>query len=238
MPETKLHKVQLSPSTVEHILRRRGGKLHAYDSINPAKSALIVIDMQNVWLQEGMAAYSPYCTGAVPATNKLCKAMRSAGSKVYWVRAIYGDDAPKTWSAYMEYLSPEDVERMLDGLTDGRPGAEIWEGMDVQPEDVITAKTRFSAFIRNSSDLERRLREDGIDTLVITGIATDVCVESTTRDAHMLNFRTIVVSDATATRSDEAHNASLSAMFNHFADIFTSDEIIEMLPNTKVSNRN
>ena len=94
MPETKLHKVQLSPSTVEHILRRRGGKLHAYDSINPAKSALIVIDMQNVWLQEGMAAYSPYCTGAVPATNKLCKAMRSAGSKVYWVRAIYGDDAP------------------------------------------------------------------------------------------------------------------------------------------------
>ena len=135
----------------------------------------------------------------------------------------------------MEYLSPEDVERMLDGLTDGRPGAEIWDGMDVQPEDVITAKTRFSAFIRNSSDLERRLREDGIDTLVITGIATDVCVESTTRDAHMLNFRTIVASDATATRSDEAHNASLSAMFNHFADIFTSDEIIEMLPDAKVS---
>ena len=101
MPKTKLHKVQLSPSTVEHILRRRGGKLHAYDSINPSKTALIVIDMQNVWLQEGMAAYSPYCAGAVPATNKLCKAMRAAGSKGYWVRAIYGDDAPKTWSAYM-----------------------------------------------------------------------------------------------------------------------------------------
>jgi ureidoacrylate peracid hydrolase len=230
MTDTKLHNVQLSPSTVEHILRRRGGKLHAYDSIDPAKTALIVIDMQNVWLQEGMAAYSPYCAGAAPATNKLCKAMRAAGSKVYWVRAIYGDDAPKTWSAYMEYLSPADVERMLDGLTDGRPGAEIWDGMDVQPEDEITTKTRFSAFIRGSSDLEDQLRAAGIDTLVMTGIATDVCVESTTRDAHMLNFRTMVVSDATATRSDEAHNASLSAMFNHFADVFTSDEIIELLP--------
>ena len=95
----------------------------------------------------------------------------------------------------------------------------------------ITTKTRFSAFIRGSSDLEDRLRAAGIDTLVMTGIATDVCVESTTRDAHMLNFRTMVASDATATRSDEAHNASLSAMFNHFADIFTSDEIIELLPN-------
>jgi ureidoacrylate peracid hydrolase len=158
--------------------------------------------------------------------------MRAAGSKVYWVRAIYGDDAPKSWSAYMEYLSPADVERMLDGLTDGRPGAEIWDGMDVQPEDEITTKTRFSAFIRGSSDLEDRLRAAGIDTLVMAGIATDVCVESTTRDAHMLNFRTMVASDATATRSDEAHNASLSAMFNHFADVFTSDEIIELLPGT------
>ncbi|MBK19779.1 MAG: hypothetical protein CMM52_13175 [Rhodospirillaceae bacterium] len=235
---TKLHKVELFPSTIEQVLRRRGGKLHAYDTIDPAKTALIVIDMQNVWLQEGMNGYSPYCAGAAPATNKLCKAMRAAGSKVYWVRAIYGDDAPKTWSAYMEYLSPEDVSRMIDGLTDGRPGAEIWDGMDVQPEDEIVIKNRFSAFIRGSSDLEDRLHAAGIDTLVMTGVATDVCVESTTRDAHMLNFRTMVVSDATATRSDEAHNASLSAMFNHFADIFTSDEIIDLLPQEKLAAAN
>ena len=96
----------------------------------------------------------------------------------------------------------------------------------------LLQKPGFSAFIRGSSNLEDQLRAAGIDTLVMTGIATDVCVESTTRDAHMLNFRTIVVSDATATRSDEAHNASLSAMFNHFADVFTSDEIIELLPGT------
>ena len=129
----------------------------------------------------------------------------------------------------MEYLSPKDVSTMLQALTDGLTAAEIWRGMDVQQDDKIVDKKRFSAFISGSSEIERHLQNDGIDTLIITGVATDVCVESTARDAYMLNFRTIVVSDATATRSDEAQNASLSALFNHFADIFSSDELYKML---------
>jgi ureidoacrylate peracid hydrolase len=64
---------------------------------------------------------------------------------------------------------------------------------------------------------------------VLVGVATDVCVESTARDAFMLDFENIVVSDGTATRSDEAHNASLGAMFTHFADIMTTDEVIGLL---------
>ena len=229
MPSQKCHKIQLSQSTIENILRRRGGKLHAYDNIIPNKTALIVIDMQNIWLQEGMDSYSPYCAGVAPVINKLCKATRAAGGHVYWLRAIYGDDAPKNWSAFMQYLNPKDAGGMLRGLTNGNPSANIWYGMDVQPQDVIIDKNRFSAFIQGSSNLEERLSAAGKDTLIITGITTDVCVESTARDAHMLNFKTLVVSDATATRSDEAHNASLSAMFGHFADVFKSDEIIEML---------
>ena len=225
----KLHNVQLSPAIVQHVLRRRGGKFHAYDQINPANTALIIIDMQNLWLQNGMAGYSPYCAGIVPVVNKLTAAFRKAGSKIYWVKAMYGDDAPKTWSSYMEYLSPKDVSTMLQALTDGHPAAEIWRGMDVQQDDQIVDKKRFSAFISGSSEIERHLQNDGIDTLIITGVATDVCVESTARDAFMLNFRTIVVSDATATRSDEAQNASLSSLFNHFADIFSSDELFKML---------
>lgn len=226
---SKLHTVRLSPLMVAHVKERRGGKLHAYECIDPVRSALVVIDMQNLWCQDGMAAYSPYCTGIAPNINRLTTSMRRAGGKVYWVRAIYGDDAPKTWSTYMDYLSPDDVKTMLDGLTDGNPGADLWGGMDVQSEDEIVIKRRFSAMIQGSSDLEERLRADGIDTLVMTGIATDVCVESTIRDAYMLNFKTMVVSDATATRSDEAHNASLSALFNHFADVFITDEIVAML---------
>ena len=95
------------------IKKRRGGKLHAYDRIDPARTALVVIDMQNLWCQEGMPAYSPYCPGIAPNINRLTAATRRAGGKVYWVRAIYGDDAPKTWSTYMDYLSPEAYERLF-----------------------------------------------------------------------------------------------------------------------------
>ena len=117
----------------------------------------------------------------------------------------------------------------MTALTDGNEGAELWHNLDVQPEDEITIKRRFSALIQGSSDLGERLTKAGIDTLIITGTATNVCCESTARDAFMLNYRTLMVSDANATSSDEAHNASLNALFNRFADVFTTDEVIALL---------
>jgi ureidoacrylate peracid hydrolase len=224
-----MHKIALSPDIVARVTRRRGGKLHAYDSLNPASTALVVIDMQNVWVKEGMPAYSPYCEAIVPNINRLAAATRQAGGKVYWVRAIYGDDAPRTWSAYMDFLDRGQMQDMLDALTDGNEGAELWPDLDIQPEDEITIKRRFSALIQGSSDLGERLGTAGMDTLIITGTATNVCCESTARDAFMLNYRTLMVSDANATSSDEAHNASLNALFNRFADVFTTDEVVAML---------
>jgi len=224
-----MHKIALSPDIVARVTRRRGGKLHAYDSLDPATTALVVIDMQNIWVKQGMPAYSPYCEAIVPNINRLAAATRGAGGKVYWVRAIYGDDAPRTWSAYMDFLDRGQMEDMLQALTDGNEGAALWHDMDIQPEDEITIKRRFSALIQGSSDLGERLTAAGIDTLIVTGTATNVCCESTARDAFMLNYRTVMVSDANATSSDEAHNASLNALFNRFADVFTTDEVVALL---------
>ena len=224
-----MHKIALSPDIVARVTRRRGGKLHAYDSLDPATTALVVIDMQNVWVKQGMPAYSPYCEAIVPNINRLAAATRGAGGKVYWVRAIYGDDAPRTWSAYMDFLDRGQMEDMLQALTDGNEGAALCHDMDIQPEDEITIKRRFSALIQGSSDLGERLTAAGIDTLIVTGTATNVCCESTARDAFMLNYRTLMVSDANATSSDEAHNASLNALFNRFADVFTTDEVVALL---------
>ena len=224
-----LHQVKLSPDIVARVTRRRGGKLHAYDNIDPDTTALVVIDMQNVWVKEGMPAYSQFCEAIVPNINRLAGATRQAGGKVIWVRAIYGDDAPRTWSAYMDFLDRGQMEDMLTALTDGNEGAELWHDLDVQPEDEITIKRRFSALIQGSSDLGERLTKAGIDTLIITGTATNVCCESTARDAFMMNYRTLMVSDANATSSDEAHNASLNALFNRFADVFTTDEVVALL---------
>ncbi len=183
-----MHKIALSPDIVARVTRRRGGKLHAYDTLDPAKTALVVIDMQNIWVKEGMPAYSPYCEAIVPNINRLAAATRRAGGKVYWVRAIYGDDAPRTWSAYMDFLDRGQMEDMLEALTDGNEGAELWPDLDIRPGDEVTIKRRFSALIQGSSDLGERLGAAGIDTLIITGTATNVCCESTARDAFMLNL--------------------------------------------------
>lgn len=224
-----MHETMLSPDIIARVTRRRGGRLHAYDTLSPATTALVVIDMQNVWVKEGMPAYSPYCEAIVPNINRLAAATRRAGGKVYWVRAIYGDDAPRTWSACMDFLDRGQMQEMLSALTDGNEGAELWHALDVRPEDEIVAKRRFSALIQGSSDLGDRLEAAGIDTLVITGTATNVCCESTARDAFMLNYRTLMVSDANAANSDEAHNAALNALFNRFADVFSTDEVVALL---------
>jgi ureidoacrylate peracid hydrolase len=224
-----MHKVELSQDMVARVMKRRGGKLHAIDSVEPAKTALVVIDMQNVWVKPDMAAYTPYCEAIVPNINRLAAATRAAGGTVFWVRAIYGDDAPHTWRSYMEFLSPEFLGDMLDALTEGHEGAALWHDLDVQPGDQHVIKRRFSALIQGSSDLGQRCEKAGIDTLIITGTATNICCESTARDAFMLNYRTMVVSDANATVSDEAHNASLNALFTRFADVFSTDEVTGLL---------
>jgi ureidoacrylate peracid hydrolase len=225
--ENDMHKVSLPQASIDHVMRRRG-RLHAYDSLDPARTALLVIDMQNFWCLDGMPAYSPTTAALAPNVNRLAEAMRDAGSSVWWIRAIY-EGAAKDWSSYMGYLNPDDVAMVMAHLSEGHEASAVWGGMDVRDGDEHVVKTRFSAFIRGASDIEERLRARGIDRLVLVGVATDVCVESTARDAFMLDFENIVVSDGTATRSDEAHNASLGAMFTHFADIMTTDEVIGLL---------
>jgi ureidoacrylate peracid hydrolase len=129
----------------------------------------------------------------------------------------------------MEFMSPEFTGEMLGALTEGAEGAALWHALDLQPGDRHVIKRRFSALIQGSSDLGERLQAADIDTVIITGTATNICCESTARDAFMLNYRTLVVSDANATVSDEAHNASLNALFARFADVFSTDEVVGLL---------
>ena len=91
----------------------------------------------------------------------------------------------------------------------GEDGYEFWHLNDIRPEDAQITKKRYSAFIQGSSDIERHLRDRGIDTLLITGTATNVCCESTARDAMMLNFKVVMVADGLATHTDEEHNADI-----------------------------
>jgi ureidoacrylate peracid hydrolase len=90
-------------------------------------------------------------------------------------------------------------------------------------------KKRYSAFIQGSSDIDRQLREAGVDTVVIVGTLTNVCCESSARDAMMLNYRVLFVSDANAALSDAEHNATLATILRVFGDVATTEEVVTLL---------
>jgi ureidoacrylate peracid hydrolase len=223
-----MHKIAISAAAVDRMTKRTG-KLHPFDVMDPRRTALIVIDMQNYFCKAGHQGEVPKARDVVPNINRLAADVRRRGGLVVWVRnGTRG--TRESWSNYHEFLhTPERCERRYAAMDIDGDGYEYWHLNDIRPEDAQITKTRYSAFIHGSSDIERLLRERGIDTLLIAGTATNVCCESSARDAMMLNFKVVMVSDALATHNDEEHNASLSIFYGLFGDVQTVDEAIASL---------
>jgi ureidoacrylate peracid hydrolase len=126
---------------------------------------------------------------------------------------------------------------MIEAFTPGADMHKLWPALEVLPQDLIVRKSRFGAFAPGSSDLHAILSGRGVDTLIITGTATQVCCESTARDAMMLNYKVFFVADGNATFNDQEHNATLSAMAHTFCDVIATDAMVAMLeaaPATKL----
>ena len=224
-----MHKLSIPQSVVDRVVARRGRE-HVYDTLDPAKTALIVVDMQNAFMLPGVAhALCPMAENIVPNINRLARVVRETGGTVFWIKTTFKDDALKNWSTYFEMVKPEQGAKRVAALTATSKGHELWATLDVHPDDVIVEKNRFSAFIQGSSKLAEELRARGIDTILITGTVTNVCCESTARDAMMLNFRTIMVTDGNAAVTDEDHNASLASFYLTFGDIMSTDKLIGLL---------
>jgi ureidoacrylate peracid hydrolase len=165
----------------------------------------------------------------VPNINRLAQAVRQTGGTVIWIKTTFKADALKNWSTYFEMVKPEQGARRVAALTADSKGHELWPELDVRPDDLIVEKNRFSAFIQGSSNLAEVLREHGLDTVLVTGTVTNVCCESTARDAMMLNFKTIMVTDGNAAVTDEDHNASLCAFYLTFGDVMPTDMLVTCL---------
>jgi ureidoacrylate peracid hydrolase len=118
---------------------------------------------------------------------------------------------------------------MIEAFSPGAFGHALWPGLDVLPQDLQVQKRRFGAFAPGASDLHAILQGRGIDTLIVTGTATQVCCESTARDAMMLNYKVFFVSDGNATFTDDEHNATLSAMAHTFCDVIDTDSMVAMI---------
>ena len=224
-----MHNFKMPQWAIDRTLERRG-KLHVHDNLDPSKTALIVVDLQNGFMvEEVAAAYVPVAIEIVPNVNRLAAAVRRTGGKVFWIKQTVDKTSAVAWSEWLNMMTPEVRGSLVTNLAPGSHGHAIYPDLEVKPEDEIVQKYRFSAFVQGSSDLPQRLRAQGYDTVLITGTVTNVCCESSARDAMMLNFKTIMVSDANAARTDEEHNATLGSFYAIFGDVMDTAFLIERL---------
>jgi nicotinamidase-related amidase len=223
-----MHKVSIPAELTERVIKR-AGRAHPFDVMQPAKTALVVIDMQNYFMKPGYMGEVPMARQIVPNVNRLAAALRARGAQVIWVNNAT-NDTRESWSVMHDCLmTPENRDLRYATMDLAHEGHAPWPELDVLPTDRRIVKRRFSAFIDGSSDIVPYLRQQGIDTLLIGGTATNICCESSARDAMMLNFKVTMVSDALATYSDVEHNASLMTFYSIFGDVQTVDEAIVSL---------
>jgi len=224
-----MHKVSIPQSIVDRVIARRGRE-HIHDDLDPAKTALVVVDMQNAFMLPGVAhALCLEAQEIVPNINRLAQAVRETGGAVVWIQTAYTDETKKSWSVYYDISKPEQNRKRAEALAPGSKGYELWETLDARKDDIFVEKKRFSAFIQGSSNLADVLRAKGIDTILVTGTVTNVCCESTARDAMMCNFKTVMVTDGNAAVTDDDHNNSLAAFYLTFGDIMSTDQLIACL---------
>lgn len=222
-----MHTIQIPQAVVDRLISRRGRR-HVFERIVPAKTALVVVDMQAGFVQPGAVGEVPLARAVIPNIRRLAEETRATGGSVVWLRHTTGPEGD--WSLWLGTFMPPAVrDCMRAAFTPGHPAHAVDGAFDVRPEDLVVDKTRYSAFVGASSDLDAQLRARGIDTLIVTGTLTNVCCESTARDAMMLNYAVHFVADGTATRSDEEHNASLTNLMVTFCDVRTTDEVVALL---------
>jgi ureidoacrylate peracid hydrolase len=224
-----MHQIKLAQWAIDRTLERRG-RLHVHEDLDPRRTALIVVDLQNGFMvEEVAAAYIPVAVEIVPTVNRLAAAVRRTGGKVFWIKQTVDADSVVAWSEWLAMMTPPTRQNLLNNLAPGSRGHELHPGLEVLPDDEVVLKYRFSAFVQGASDLPERLRAQGYDTVLIAGTVTNVCCESSARDAMMLNFKTVMVSDANAARTDEEHNATLSTFLAIFGDVMDTDFLIARL---------
>jgi len=223
-----VHQTEIRREILDRVLGRRG-RVHWFDVLDPQKSALVVIDMQNTFCEPGAPAEVPESRAIVGNINALTNGLRERHVPVIWVlHANTRHGGRSDWEMFFNYVVADEVrDRTIESLAPGRQ--QVWRGLTTSPEDLTIIKNRYSALIAGSSSLERVLRGLGVDTVLVAGTKTNVCCEATARDAMMLDFKVVMVSDCCATLSDDEHRASLETFIQQFGDVLTGEEVLARL---------
>ncbi|WP_232384412.1 isochorismatase family cysteine hydrolase [Actinomadura violacea] len=217
--EVRQHEWWIDPREYARHEARRGRRF-AFVELVPACTALVVIDMVRFFVSD-----NPYCRGIVPNIGRIADALRAAGGTVAWVLPAAGERTP----VLDEFYGPETAEAYRASGGTGPLPERLWPELVVRPGDVLVEKTAHSAFFPGRCALPGLLEERGIDTVLISGTVTNVCCESSARDAATLGLRVIMVADANAAPRDQDHNATLHTIYRSFGDVRSTSDVLKMI---------
>jgi len=230
-----MHRTDVSPKFAEKLGKCTAAIPKTLDEkVAPEHTAIIVVDMQNefchsegVWVQRGIDVSS--AQEMAPKLVKFLAEARSYQPLIIFIRTVYTEWSISPVSMEQQLRFPEHLRCFPQ---EGTWGAAFYQ-VSPQNGDCIVTKYRYSAF--QGTDLELILHSKGIKTLIVTGIATPVCVESTARDGYMKEFFIVIPEDCVTARSAEEQRLSLSIMDRFFGTVVSSEEIIAAWkkPNTR-----
>ena len=192
-----------------------------------------MIDMQNMFCEPGAPAEVIAARGICDPINRLCEELREMGGLVIWITsATVSANGKSDWEHFIRNFVAEDIqERTIEALKPGGHGEQIWQDLDVRDTDLVVRKNRYSCLTPGSSMLQSVLSSHGIRNVLIGGTKTNICCESTTRDAMMLDYNVVMVEDCNAALSDEEHRSALENVIQQFGDVMTVDEVTAVLRN-------
>ena len=187
----------ISAKTQEWMQKIQPFNLHRMKP-NKDKIALLVIDMQEFFLEHSSPSFTCGGLAILPGIKKLISVFRDEGRPVIYTRHVH----------HPERIDAGIMEWWWEGMClEGSPESEIHHIIAPTSREKVVTKHRYSAFY--NTDLETILRVQHIEDLVVTGVMTNLCCESTTRDAYFRDFRTFFLADGTGSVNEEMHLASL-----------------------------
>lgn len=194
--------------------------------ISPRNTALIVVDMQNMWVHPRGARYLPMSEEIIPKVKELLAFCHTSQVPVIYLYTTKRRDLADV--GVFADLKPQ-THQVNDPWTnfEGAAGAEFYDGVNPSPEDIVVKKFRYNGFY--GTELENILRQLGRDTIAISGVATNVCCDSTARDGAMRDFKVIFLSDCNAAFSTEEQEATLKNFSKHFGIVMDCKTFIERL---------
>ena len=204
-------------------------------TVVPQKTALVNVDMQNCFVADSPIS-APYGMTVLARINLLAKVCRAAGILVIHTAFVLRPDGSN-----IGVLADTSPPAKAGILNKGSESAALHPNLLVEARDIVLEKPRFGAF--HGTDLELILRSRGIDTIIISGIATNVCCETTAREAMVRDFHVFFLSDGTAAAgmggatADELQKATTATLSSLFAQVLTINEMLEKIEQSATSGR-